>query len=51
MTDNKNFVDYIFDTIHLLLKKSTLISEIGEKERQLFFNNMRQKIVEKKKLV
>ena len=50
-TENKKFVDYVFDTIHLLVKKSTLISEIGEKERQLFFRNMRQKIAEKKQLV
>ena len=51
MTDNKTFVDYVFETIHLLLKKSTLISDIGEKDRQLFFQNLREKIDEKKKLV
>jgi len=51
MTENKRFVDYVFETIHLLLKKSTLISEIGEKDRQLFFQNLHQKIAEKKKLV
>jgi hypothetical protein len=51
MTENKKFVDYVFETIHLLLKKSTLISEVGEKDRQLFFQNLHQKIAEKKKLV
>jgi hypothetical protein len=51
MTYNKDFVDYVFETIHLLLRKSTLISEIGEKDRQLFFQTLREKIDEKKKLV
>jgi hypothetical protein len=51
MTTNKKFVNYVFDTIHLLLKKSTLISDAGEKDRQLFFQSMRQRIFEKKKLV
>ena len=51
MTTNKTFVDYVFETIHLLLKKSTLISNVGEKDRQLFFHTMRQRINEKKKLV
>ena len=51
MTENKKFVDYVFETIYMLLKKSTLISEVGEKDRQLFFQNLHQKIAEKKKLV
>ncbi len=35
----------------IILKKSTLISEIGEKDRELFFEQLRQKIFEKKKIL
>jgi len=50
-TTNKKLVDYIFDTMYVMLKKSTLISDVGEKDRQLFFETMRERIYEKKKLV
>ena len=50
-TADKKFVDYVFETIHLLIKKSTLISNAGEKDRQLFFETTRERIYEKKKLV
>ena len=50
-TTNKKFVDYVFETIHLLIKKSTLISNAGEKDRQLFFETIRERIHDKKKLV
>ncbi len=49
MTNNKDFINYTFETLKILLKKSMLISEIGEKERQLFFYNLRERIHEKRK--
>ncbi|HWB26282.1 MAG TPA: helix-turn-helix transcriptional regulator [Chitinophagaceae bacterium] len=51
MTTDEGFIDYASDSMQILLKKSTLISEIGEKDRQLFFDNLRQRIYDKRKLV
>lgn len=51
MTNNKDFINYTFETLKILLKKSMLISEISEKERQLFFNNLRERIHENRKAV
>ncbi|MEP6950114.1 MAG: hypothetical protein ABI863_12590 [Ginsengibacter sp.] len=51
MTNNPEFVSYTFETLKILLKKSTLISEISEKDRQLFFHTLRQRIHEKRKLL
>jgi hypothetical protein len=50
-TTDKKFVDYVFETIQLLIKKSTLISNAGEKDRQIFFETIRERIHDKKKLV
>jgi len=50
-TLDPKFVGYISDTFEILLKKSTLISEIGERDRQLFFDTMRKRIYDKKKLI
>jgi hypothetical protein len=49
LTTSEVFVDYSFQTMDIVLKKSTLISEIGEKDRELFFEHFRQKIFERKK--
>ncbi len=51
MTNNNAFTDYTFETLKILLKKSTLISEISERDRQMFFNNLRQRIHERRKLI
>ncbi|MCE3281956.1 MAG: hypothetical protein K0Q66_693 [Chitinophagaceae bacterium] len=51
MTNNDQFIEYTHDTIQVLLKKSTLISEVGEKDRQLFFDSLRERIYDKKKLL
>jgi len=51
MTNNQEFIDYTFETMKILLRKSTLISEISEKDRQLFFNNLRERIHERRKLL
>ena len=51
MTKNTEFIDYTFETLRILLKKSTLISETSEKDRQLFFERLRQRIAEKRTLL
>lgn len=51
MTTNEKFVDYTFQTLQTILKKSTLISEIGEKDRQLFFDTLRERIHARRKLL
>jgi hypothetical protein len=51
MTNNKEFINYTFDTLKIVMRKSTLISEISEKDRQIFFNNLRERIHEKRKLL
>jgi hypothetical protein len=42
-TDNA-FIEYTFQTLHTLLKKSTLVSEVGEQERENFFDSLRERI-------
>ena len=51
MTKNAEFINYTFDTLKILLKKSTLVSETSEKDRQRFFHNLRERIHERRKLV
>ena len=51
MTTDEKFVEYSWQTMNMFLKKSTLISETGEKDRELFFDTLRQRIVDKKKLI
>ena len=48
-TTSPVFVDYTFQTMDILLKKSTLVSEIGERDREAFFDKLREKIHERKK--
>lgn len=50
-TTSPAFVDYSFQTMDILLKKSTLVSEIGERDRERFFDNFRETIYERKKKV
>ncbi len=49
MTNNKEFINYTFETLKILLRKSMLISEISERDRQLFFHTLRERIHEKRK--
>jgi hypothetical protein len=49
LTTSERFVEYSFQTMHILLKKSTLISEIGERDREAFFDRLREKIHERKR--
>lgn len=37
MTNNPEFISYTFETLKILQRKSMLISEISERDRQLFF--------------
>lgn len=50
MTNNQEFINYTFETLKILQRKSTLISEISEKDRLLFFHTLRERIHEKRKL-
>ncbi len=43
-TSNHLFTDETFRWVHSLIKKSTLISEVGEKQRNLFFREAFDKI-------
>jgi hypothetical protein len=43
-TRDEQFNDAIFTNLNNLMKKSTLISSVGEKERSRFFNRLRDKI-------
>jgi hypothetical protein len=51
MVTDERFVEYSWQTMNIVLKKSTLITEAGEKDRELFFDTLRQRIHDKKKLV
>ena len=43
-TYDENFCNYTYNLIQNIIKKSTQISEVGERERVIFFNNNRQRI-------
>ena len=43
-TRDEGFNNAMFDSLDNLMKKSTLISSVGEKERNKFFSNLRQNI-------
>lgn len=48
-TSDKRFCDYTYNNLQNIIRKSAHISVIGEKERSIFFNSLREKIYEKKK--
>ncbi|HTK22047.1 MAG TPA: helix-turn-helix transcriptional regulator [Mucilaginibacter sp.] len=43
-TQDQSFCDYTFRNLQNIIRKSTHISRVGEKERSMFFNNLHQKI-------
>lgn len=43
-THDDAFCDYSYDFIQNIIKKSTQISNVGERERVIFFNMIRQRI-------
>ncbi|MFD2201305.1 helix-turn-helix domain-containing protein [Shivajiella indica] len=44
-TVDKKFNDSVFANLENLMKKSTLISNVGDRERKLFFNKLRKKVL------
>ena len=50
-TEDKAFCDYTFKSLQNIIRKSTHISVIGEKNRSVFFNTLREKIHEKMKSI
>lgn len=50
-TADTNFATAISENIENLEKKSTMVSTVGEKERVVFFNNLRKKIQHRKDLL
>ena len=49
-TRDKGFNDFMFANLDNLMKKSTLISNVGEKERSQFFNSLRQNLRQRVRL-
>lgn len=48
-TQDESFCEYTIKTLQNIIRKSTHISVVGEKERSMFFNTLRAKIYERKK--
>jgi hypothetical protein len=44
LTQDEKFCNYSYDIIQNIIRKSNLISEVGERERTMFFNLARQRI-------
>ena len=44
LTKDPSFCEYTWQHFQNIIKKSTLISEVGEKERSRFFNIIKEKI-------
>ncbi len=51
VTKDTAFTEYTYQHYQNIIRKSTLISDVGEKERSRFFNTMREKIHNRKKAV
>ena len=51
VTRDPVFCEYTYQHIRNIIKRSTLISEVGEKERRRFFNMIREKIMARKNAV
>jgi len=51
LTRDLGFCEYAHDSIQTLMRKSTYISSVSEKERLRFFNKMREKIHRRRGLV
>jgi hypothetical protein len=51
ITTDERFCNYTFESLQNLMRKSVLISAAGEKERSKFFNILKEKVMEKRKLV
>ena len=47
-TRDQKFNDMMFDNLQNLMQKSTMISRVGEKERGIFFNRLRNEIASRR---
>lgn len=50
-TQDKRFCEYTSNNIRNVIRSSTHISVTGEKERNIFFNSLREKVAEKRKFI
>ena len=50
-TKDTIFTEHTYQHFQNIIRKSTLISDVGERERSKFFNGMRQIIYDKRKTV
>jgi plasmid maintenance system antidote protein VapI len=48
-TQDNDFCNYTLKNLQNIISKSTYVSLVGEKERGIFFNNLREKIHQRKK--
>ena len=48
MTRDIPFCDHVYDSVQMLMRKSTLISTVSERERLRFFNKLRNKVQARK---
>ncbi len=44
MTKDPVFTEYIYQHFQNIMRKSTLMSQVGEKDRRRFFNNLRERV-------
>ena len=51
ITQDKEFCEFTFKHLQNVIRKSTHISVVGEKERSMFFHKLRTKIHERKKMI
>lgn len=51
MTRNVDYSEYFYQYVRNLMKRSTLISEVSEKERSRYFRRMRERIERRKELL
>ena len=51
ITTDERFCNYTYESMQNLMRKSVLISGMGEKERSKFFNILKNKITENRELV
>jgi hypothetical protein len=50
-TNDIAFTDYTYQYYQNIIRRSTLISDVGEKERSRFFNTMREKVHNRKRSI
>lgn len=50
-TKDTNFTDHVYQHIQNIIRKSMLISDVGERERSRFFNGIKEKIDDKRKAI